>query len=47
MVAYLREEKGVDMGRTRVAEVITNEGLSWRTSRTVSSNGTESYVKDS
>lgn len=30
LVDYLREEKGVGMGRTRVAEVLTNEGLRWR-----------------
>ena len=30
LVAYLREEKGVGMGRTRVAEVLSNEGLRWR-----------------
>jgi transposase len=30
LVAYLSEEKGVGMGRTRVAEVLSNEGLRWR-----------------
>jgi len=30
LVAYLKEEKGVGMGRTRVAEVLSNEGLRWR-----------------
>jgi transposase len=30
LVAYLGEEKGVGMGRTRVAEVLSNEGLRWR-----------------
>jgi hypothetical protein len=29
-VAYLKEEKGVGMERTRVAEVLSNEGLRWR-----------------
>jgi transposase len=30
LVAYLSEEKGVGMGRTRVAEVLSKEGLRWR-----------------
>ncbi len=30
LVAYLKEEKGVGMGRTRVAEVLSAEGLRWR-----------------
>ena len=30
LVAYLKEEKGVGMGRTRVAEMLSNEGLRWR-----------------
>lgn len=30
LVAYLREELGIGMGRTRVAEVLSNEGLRWR-----------------
>jgi transposase len=30
LVAYLKEEKCVGMGRTRVAEVLTAEGLRWR-----------------
>ena len=30
LVAYLREEKGVGMGRTRVAELLSAEGLRWR-----------------
>ena len=30
LVAYLKEEKGVGMGRTRVAEVLSVEGLRWR-----------------
>jgi transposase len=30
LVAYLSEEKGVGMGRTRVAEVLSAEGLRWR-----------------
>ncbi len=30
LVVYLREEKGVGMGRTRVAEVLSAEGLRWR-----------------
>jgi transposase len=30
LVAYLGEEKGVGMGRTRLAEVLSNEGLRWR-----------------
>ncbi len=30
LVAYLSEEKGVSMGRTRVAEVLSAEGLRWR-----------------
>ncbi len=30
LVAYLSEEKGVSMKRTRVAEVLTREGLRWR-----------------
>lgn len=30
LVSYLREEKGVGMGRTRVAEVLSKEGLRWR-----------------
>ena len=30
LVSYLGEAKGVGMGRTRVAEVLTNEGLRWR-----------------
>lgn len=30
LVNYLREEKGVGMGRTRVAEVLSREGLRWR-----------------
>ena len=30
LVVYLREEKGVGMGRTRVAEVLSGEGLRWR-----------------
>ncbi len=30
LVVYLREEKGLGMGRTRVAEVLSNEGLRWR-----------------
>ncbi|MDP9475912.1 MAG: helix-turn-helix domain-containing protein [Actinomycetota bacterium] len=30
IVAYLKEEKGVGMGRTRVAEVLSAEGLRWR-----------------
>ena len=30
LVAYLKEEKGVGMGRTRVAEVLSKEGLRWR-----------------
>ena len=30
LVAYLREEKGVGMGRTRVAEVLSAEDLRWR-----------------
>ena len=29
-VAHLSEEKGVGMGRTRVAEVLVAEGLRWR-----------------
>lgn len=30
IVAYLKQEKGVGMGRTRGAEVLSNEGLRWR-----------------
>jgi transposase len=30
LVTYLSEEKGVGMGRTRVAEVLSAEGLRWR-----------------
>lgn len=30
LVVYLREQKGIGMGRTRVAEVLSNEGLRWR-----------------
>jgi transposase len=30
LVSYLREEKGVGMGRTRIAEVLSAEGLRWR-----------------
>ena len=30
LVAYLREEKGMGMGRTRVAEVLSAEDLRWR-----------------
>lgn len=30
LVAYLSEKKGVGMGRTRVAEVLSAEGLKWR-----------------
>jgi len=30
LVAYLREEKDIGMGRTRVAEVLSREGLRWR-----------------
>ncbi len=30
LAAYLKEEKGVGMGRTRVAEVLSAEGLRWR-----------------
>lgn len=30
LVAYIREEKGVGMGRTRIAEVLVAEGLRWR-----------------
>ncbi len=30
LVAYLKEEKGMGMGRTRVAEVLSAEGLRWR-----------------
>ncbi len=30
LVTYLKEEKGVGMGRTRVAEVLSREGLRWR-----------------
>ena len=30
LVVYLSEEKGVGMGRTRVAEVLSAEGLRWR-----------------
>jgi transposase len=30
LVAYLKEEKGVGIGRTRVAEVLSAEGLRWR-----------------
>lgn len=30
LVAYLSEEKGIGMGRTRVAEVLSAEGLRWR-----------------
>ena len=30
LVVYLSEEKGVGMGRTRVAEVLSREGLRWR-----------------
>jgi len=30
LVGYLREEKGVGMGRTRIAEVLSAEGLRWR-----------------
>ena len=30
LVAYLSEEKGVSMKRTRVAEVLSAEGLRWR-----------------
>ena len=30
LVAYLKEEKGIGMGRTRVAEVLSGEGLRWR-----------------
>jgi len=30
LVTYLSEEKGVGMGRTRLAEVLPNEGLRWR-----------------
>ena len=30
LVSYLREQKCVGMGRTRVAEVLSREGLRWR-----------------
>lgn len=30
LAAYLHEERDVGMGRTRVAEVLSNEGLRWR-----------------
>ena len=30
LVSYLSEEKGVSMGRTRIAEVLSAEGLRWR-----------------
>ena len=30
LVAYLSEEKGVGMKRTRVAEILSKEGLRWR-----------------
>ncbi len=30
LVAHLSEEKGIGMGRTRVAEVLSGEGLRWR-----------------
>ncbi|QIN84597.1 helix-turn-helix domain-containing protein [Rubrobacter tropicus] len=30
LVVYLSEQKGIGMGRTRVAEVLSHEGLRWR-----------------
>ena len=30
LAAYLKEEKGIVMGRTRIAEVLSAEGLRWR-----------------
>ncbi len=30
LVAYLTEEKGVPMKRSRISEIFSNEGLRWR-----------------
>jgi transposase len=31
LTAYLREEKGVGIGRTRIGQILREEGLRWRT----------------